>query len=51
MTEFPALRTKTYSSFTNDDDEKRHKKVCHKTENLNLKIMRIAWKEIKLKKK
>ena len=51
MTEFSTLRTKTYSCFTNDNDEIRHKNVCYKTENLNLKIMRTAWKEIKLKKK
>ena len=43
MTKFVGLRAKTYSYIVDDGSEdkksKRHKKVCHKKENLNLKII------------
>ena len=43
MTTFARLRAKTHSYLTDDGSEnkqktKRHKKVCHKKENLTLKI-------------
>ena len=31
MTEFGAMRQKTYSYLADNEDEKQHKKVCHQT--------------------
>ena len=44
MIKFAGLRPKTYSYLIDDSSEgnkgKRHKKVCHKKNNLNLKIIK-----------
>ena len=46
-----AARIKTFSNFTTDGDRnkisKRHQKVCHKTENLILKIIETFQKPLK----
>ena len=40
MTEFVALRPKTYSYFMDDDDRK---KVCNKKKYLNLMVIKTAY--------
>ena len=50
MIKFAGLRSKTYSYLIDDSSEgnkgKRHKKVCHEKNNLNLKIIKSVWKQL-----
>ena len=55
MKKIVRLRAKTYSYLIDDGSEdkksKRHKKVCHKNKNLNLKIAKTVSKQLNLRMK
>ena len=55
MKKIARLRAKTYSYLIDDGSEdkksKRHKKVCHKNKNLNLKIVKTVQKKLNLRMK
>ena len=53
MTEFAALKPKTYSYLTDDSDEKKKKQETQKrvslNEDLHLKILNIVQKQLNMK--
>ena len=55
MKKIVRLRAKTYSYLIDDGSEdkksKRHKKVCHKNKNLNLKTAKTVQKQLNLRMK